>query len=116
MCRKCLCHKNTNTIIKHKALTPLLILVFMGKFMHMAEVPLQQEFEYYISHQAELVEKYSGKYIVIKNRKVIGVYDSEDMAVTETSKSETLGTFLVQLCEAGKDNYTQTFHSRVAFA
>jgi len=34
----------------------------------------------------------------------------------ETSKKFELGTFLVQKVEPGTESYTQTFHSRVAFA
>ena len=78
--------------------------------------PLQSEFEFYIEHQKELVAKYRGKYVVIKDRSVIGAYDDELQAVRETSKRHKLGTFLVQLCEPGEDTYTQTFHSRVSFA
>jgi hypothetical protein len=77
---------------------------------------LQDEFKYYVDHQKELAEKYNGKIIVIKDRQVIGVYDSEIRAVEETKKKHTLGTFLVQKCELGPESYTQTFHSRVAFA
>ena len=77
---------------------------------------LQDEFKYYVDHQNELAEKYNGKIIVIKDRQIIGVYDSEIRAVEETKKKHALGTFLVQKCELGSESYTQTFHSRVAFA
>jgi len=76
---------------------------------------LQQEFEFYLAHQDELVKKYDGKYIVLKGQKVIGVFDDELSAVTETQKSHELGTFLVQLAEPGNSAYSQTFHSRAAF-
>ena len=75
--------------------------------------PLEEEFQYYIEHQDELVEKYRGKVIVIKNGEVIGEYDSDLEAINETTKQHELGTFLVQKCEPGSDSYTQTFHSRV---
>lgn len=77
--------------------------------------PLEKEFKYYLDNQKKLVEQYDGRFIVIKNDKVIGVYDTELDAIEETSKKEKLGTFLVQKCEPGKDNYTQMYHSRVAF-
>ena len=77
---------------------------------------LKIEFEYYLKHKDELVEKYNGRVIVIKNQKVIGDYDSEIQAVAETSKTEDLGTFLVQTVSPGENGYTQTFHSRVIFA
>jgi hypothetical protein len=75
--------------------------------------PLEEEFQYYIEHQDELVEKYRGKVIVIKNREVIGEYDSDLEAINATIAHHELGTFLVQKCEPGSDSYTQTFHSRV---
>ncbi len=77
---------------------------------------LEREFKYYLDHQTELVKKYRGKYIVIKDQSVIGSYEDEDTAISETMKEHELGTFLVQFCEKGIDSYTQTFHSRVAFA
>ena len=76
---------------------------------------LEKEFKYYLDNQDELVKKYNGKVIVIKNCTVIGEYDSNLEAIQETSKEEELGTFLVQKCEPGKDSYTQIFHSRVGF-
>ena len=79
------------------------------------EKPLQKEFEYYLAHQDDLVSKHMGKYIVIKDSKVLGAYDSEIEAIRQTSKEHELGTFLVQKCEPGNQSYTQTFHSRVAF-
>ena len=76
---------------------------------------LKDEFEYYLAHQSELVDQYDGKFIVIKDGEVIGVYEDELVAVTETQKEHKLGSFLVQKVEAGDASYTQTFHSRAAF-
>lgn len=76
---------------------------------------LKKEFEYYIKHQRELVKQYNGKFIVIKNKTVIGAYDDEEAAIIETTKEHKMGTFLLQKCEPGAENYTQTFHSRVSF-
>jgi len=78
--------------------------------------PLQKEFDYYVSHQKELVEKYNGKYVVIKDGEVAGVYDSQSAAISEGKKKFELGTFLVQKVEPGTATYTQTYHSRVAFS
>jgi len=78
--------------------------------------PLEKEFKYYLDNQEGLVKKYNGKVIVIKKQKVIGVYDSEITAIQETSKNESLGTFLVQKCTLDKENYKQTYHSRVVFS
>ena len=75
---------------------------------------LEREFKYYLEHQEELVSKYDGKFIVIKDYKIIGAFDSELEAIEKTAEKHELGTFLVQKCELGNASYTQTYHSRVA--
>ena len=79
------------------------------------ESRLKPEFEYYLANQAKFVQQHNGKFIVIKDRAVIGVFDDQTTAVSETKKTHELGTFLVQKVEPGDEAYTQTFHSRVAF-
>ena len=74
---------------------------------------LQKEFNYYLKHQVDLVAKYSGKFIVLKDEKVIGAYSSHSQAYNTSAKKEKLGTFLIQHCLPGKEGYTQTFHSQV---
>lgn len=77
---------------------------------------LEKEFKYYLAHQGELVDKYEGKFIVIKDAQVIGVFDSQLEAIEKTLEEHELGTFLVQKCEHGNESYTQTYHSRVVFS
>ena len=77
---------------------------------------LKKEFQYYIDHQEELVKKYKGKFIVIKDCSVIGVFGTDLEAINGTKEKHKLGTFLVQKCEPGSESYTQTYHSRVVFA
>ena len=78
--------------------------------------PLENEFRFYLAHQNELLPEYSGTVSVIKDEKILGAYDSDYVALAETSKTETPGTFLLILCTPGSEAYTQHFHSRVAFA
>jgi hypothetical protein len=78
--------------------------------------PLIREFDYYLAHQDELVRQYNGRFIVIKDHAVLGSYDDQLQAITETAKNHEIGTFLVQKVEPGPGAYTQTFHSRVTFA
>jgi hypothetical protein len=73
----------------------------------MSDGLLQKELEYFKEHQEELVKKYEGKFLIIRNRQIQGV--------SEGKKKFELGTFLIQKCEAGLESYTQTFHSRVVF-
>jgi len=77
---------------------------------------LQKQLEYFKSHQDELVKKYDGKFLVINEQKVQGVYDTEIEAYTDAKKKFELGVFLIQQCSPGQESYTQTFHSRVALS
>jgi len=76
---------------------------------------LKKEFEFYLKNQDNLVKQYAGRYIVIKDEKVIGDYKTTIEALEESKKKYEEGTFLIQLCVPGRDAYTQTFHSRVSF-
>jgi len=78
---------------------------------------LKKEFEYYLEHQEEFVKKYYGRYIIIKDQKVIGDATSEIEAIlyAKNTLNLQLGTFLVQECLPGKENYTAVFHSHVLF-
>jgi len=76
---------------------------------------LQKELEYFKTNQAELVQKHKGKFLVIKNQKVEGVYDTEMEAYTKAKERFELGTFLIQQCIPGQESYSQTFHSRATF-
>lgn len=75
---------------------------------------LKTEFDWFLAHHDDLVQKYNGKFVVIKDQKVIGVFDDQLTAVTETQKLHQLGTFLVQKVSPGDQAYTQVFHTRVA--
>ena len=77
---------------------------------------LQKELEYFKAHQKELVKIYEGKFLVIKDQEIQGVYDTEMGAYTEAKKKFELGTFLIQQCLPGEESYTQTFHSRAVLS
>ena len=82
----------------------------------MADNYLQKQLEYFKSHQNELVKKYEGKFLVIKDQEVQGIYNAEIEAYTDAKKKFELGSFLIEQCRPGQESYTQTFHSRVAIS
>ena len=76
---------------------------------------LEKEFKYYLDNQEKLLKKFNGRFIVVKNNAVIGDYNSELEALIETKKIHKIGTFLIQKCTPGENDYSQTYHSRVIF-
>ena len=77
---------------------------------------LQEQFKYYLDNQENLVKKYNGKFLVIKDLSIKGNFDSFEDALTWAAKEFEIGTFLIQECTQGDKSYKQTFHSRVIFA
>jgi hypothetical protein len=77
---------------------------------------LDKEFKYYLANKEDLIKKHLGKYLVIRNETIEGVFDNEIDAYSFGTSRFELGTFLIQQCLPGDENYTQTFHSRVIFA
>ncbi len=79
----------------------------------MTDSNLREQLEYFKIHQEELVKKYEGKFLVIKDQEIQGVYDTEIEAYTDAKEKFELGTFLIQRALSGQESYTQTLHSRV---
>ena len=78
---------------------------------------LEKEFQYYIDNQEALVKIYSGKLLIIKDQGVIVAFETFEEAYEEGKKLLELGTFLIQKCSPGEEDYSATFHTqRVSFA
>ena len=45
-----------------------------------------------------LLKTHKGKFVVIKNKTILDYYDSFDEAFTKTTKTEEMGTFIIQEC------------------
>ncbi len=83
--------------------------------MDNSTIKLQKEHEYFLSNLNDLATKYNGKYVVVKDEAILGVYETEELAINKTLLTQKLGTFLVRKCSKDTNVYKQTFHSRVSF-
>jgi len=54
------------------------------------------ENQFFEENRETLREKYLGKRVVIAKDKILGVYDSDSEAITETTKAMELGTFCIK--------------------
>jgi len=78
---------------------------------------LDKEFQYYLDNQEKLVKIYNGRTIVIAGEKVVGDYNNSEEAYLASKEKFELGTFLIQKCTPGDEDYTQYFYTpRVTFA
>jgi hypothetical protein len=76
---------------------------------------LEKELKFFIANQERLVKEYRGKTLVIKDEKVVGVYDTPLEAYVESMKKYQPGTFMIQPCTEGTDAYTVTITSHELF-
>jgi len=74
-----------------------------------------KNYAYFTEHLDELIEKYSGKHIVIKDESIIGVYDTFKEAYDYTIKTEELGTFIIQQCVTEDEEMITFVSGNVAF-
>jgi hypothetical protein len=60
--------------------------------------PNFKEYLWFEAHEAELLHRYFGRYIVIKDEQVVGDYGSRKLARQQTLKHHKPGTFIIHLC------------------
>lgn len=68
----------------------------------------ENELNYFIKNQTELVKKYEGKVLAIKGEEVVGVYNTPLDAYLTSEKNHQLGKIMIQPCQAGVSAYTAT--------
>ena len=66
---------------------------------------MSDDFLWFKEHYTEFQSKYGKAFIAIKNKTVLGVYDTYGNGVRETAKTEELGTFIVQECSPAYEAY-----------
>ncbi|MFQ6130632.1 MAG: hypothetical protein ACE5R4_01210 [Armatimonadota bacterium] len=57
---------------------------------------LDKEKRLFAEHQKEWAETHAGKFVLLKDDRVIGFYDSEEVALTEAARLLGLTSFLVR--------------------
>ena len=73
---------------------------------------LDHEFQYFLARRQELLNKYRGKFVIVKDQKIHGAFRSEMEAIEAARRQFELGTFIVQECSDSKNSYNRMFRSR----
>lgn len=66
----------------------------------------KEDFYYFLQHYKELFEKYGHCFVSIRNKTIIGVFNTEEEAIDITSSEYELGEFIVQECNGDESGYT----------
>ncbi len=75
--------------------------------------PLEREYEFYLRNRDEFVQQYDGKFIAIKNEKVIGVYADYLEASADIYPDHDYGSVLMQPVQKEEHPKIVTAHSVV---
>lgn len=78
------------------------------------QTQIKEQFDYYVSHQKDLFQKYGEKILVIMNNTVVDVYDDYTVAILESRKKYAPGTYIIQKGGNDESAYTVKF-SRPVF-
>lgn len=70
-----------------------------------------KDYQYYLDHFDELVEKYDGYVLLIVNRTVVGTYHTEAEAYKDAIGKYEPGTFLIHKCKKNSPVYSTTIHA-----
>lgn len=57
------------------------------------------DYNWFVQNYNDLQKQYGSAFLAIKDKTVLGSYESYGKAVRETKKTEDLGTFIVQECK-----------------
>ena len=57
---------------------------------------LDKQTRYYRQNREKFEMMYAGKFIVIKSKAIIGVYETHNQAYKETIKQHEIGTFIIK--------------------
>ena len=75
---------------------------------------LEKNFEFYLANLDDLAKEYDGKYIAIKDCKVLGAYETMVDAVEQTERQgHELGTFIVQKASTDPSAYTANYYNNL---
>lgn len=75
---------------------------------------LEKEYEFFQEQLDDLAKEHKNEYVVIKDTRILGFYTNEIEAISETSKTEEIGTFIVQSCNP-EDQVIDFYTNRVTF-
>lgn len=65
-----------------------------------------EDFDFFLEQYEELYKKYGKCFVAIKNKKILGIFHTEEEAIDITSSEYGLGEFIIQECNGDESGYT----------
>lgn len=77
----------------------------MGNY---SDIERRIDFDYFIENYKKLYEKYGHKFLAIKDKKVLGAYNSVLEAVNDLTGKYKVGDYIIQECTGDDSAYRTT--------
>lgn len=66
----------------------------------------REDFDFFLQNYEDIFNKYGKCFVTIKDKKIIGVFKTEQEAIDITSAQYELGQFITQECNGDETGYT----------
>ena len=68
----------------------------------------KEDFDFFIPNYHAFYKEYGHKFLAIRDKKILGTYDSVPDAINDLSPSYNLGTYIIQECTGDDSAYRTT--------
>lgn len=72
------------------------------------DIDRKNDFDFFIQNYQGLYKQYGHKFLAIKNKEILGAYDSVPDAITQLSEKYGVGTYIIQECTDDDSAYRTT--------
>lgn len=77
----------------------------MGEY---TDIERKEDFDYFTNNYQELYKEYGHKFLAIKNKNILGAYNSVSDAISQLSSTYEIGTYIIQECTGDDSAYRTT--------
>lgn len=77
-------------------------------------IALEKQYNYYMEHETELLEKFGGQYLVISDALEVSAFASKKEAYMYGADTYGLGNFLLQFCDYETAHTVHSINIRLA--
>lgn len=68
----------------------------------------KNDFDFFIENYKDLYKQYGHKFLAIKDKNILGAYDSVPDAIKQLSEKYEIGTYIIQECTGDESAYRTT--------
>lgn len=76
--------------------------------MGYTDMDRKSDFDFFIENYQNLYEKYGHKFLAVKNKEILGAYDSVEDTIKDLAPAYEVGSYIIQECTGDESAYRTT--------